>query len=379
MDFSYSDEQQQIVELAKQILADKATHERIRQIERAGGPRFDRDLWQALAEAGLLGIAVPQVHGGTGLGFLEAALLVEQVARAAAPVPFLETVVLGALPLAEFGSAAQQASWLPKVVDGSAILTAALTEDQTDVLQPATTARKDGSSWRIAGVKTCVPAAQLADVVLVPAATVDYPGVFVVEIASPGVAIAGVDTTSGQPEARLTLDDVRVPAEALLGGPRAAHVLPWMTERATAALACVALGVSEQALALTAEYTKNRKQFDQPIAMFQAVGQRLADAYVDVAAIRLTAWQAAWRLAAGMPAASQVAIAKYWAGAGGQRVVHTAQHLHGGMGVDRDYPLHRYFLYAKQLELTLGGPTDQLRRLGRLIAAAADGDARERA
>ena len=119
---------------------------------------------------------------------------------------------------------------------------------------------------------------------------------------------------------------------------------------------------------LTAEYTKTREQFDRPIATFQAVGQRAADAYIDAEAIRLTAWQAAWRLAAGLPAAAEVAVAKFWAAEGGQRVVHAAQHLHGGIGVDRDYPLHRYFLWAKQLELTLGGATAQLLRLGALLA-----------
>ena len=122
MDFSFSEEQQQIADLAKQIFTDKASHERVRQIERAGGPRFDRELWAEVAKAGLLGIAIPQAHGGAGLGFLEVAQIVEQLARAAAPIPLLETVVLGALPLAEFGSAAQQAAWLPKVAEGSAIL-----------------------------------------------------------------------------------------------------------------------------------------------------------------------------------------------------------------------------------------------------------------
>lgn len=374
MDFAFSEEQQQIGDLAKQIFTDKAPHERVRQIERAGGPRFDRELWAEVAKAGLLGIAVPQAHGGAGLGFLEVALIVEQTARAAAPIPLLETLVLGALPLAEFGSAAQQRTWLPKVVDGTAILTAALSEDQRDPARPATTARKDGNGWRLTGSKTCVPAGELADLVLVPA-TADNGQVvvFLVEASTPGLRVEPVDTTSGQPEARITLDDVRVGADAVLGDPSTgAQVLAWIHERATTALACVALGVAEQALALTAEYTKNRKQFDQPIAMFQAVGQRLADAYVDTEAIRLTAWQAAWRIAAGLPAASQVAVAKYWAGSAGQRIVHTAQHLHGGMGVDRDYPLHRYFLYAKQLELTLGGTTSQLQRLGKLIVAEAD-------
>lgn len=374
MDFSFSDEQQAIADLAKQIFADKATHERIRQIERADGPRFDRALWDEVAKAGLLGIAVPHAHGGAGLGFLEVALIVEQTARAAAPIPLLETIVLGALPIAEFGSAAQQSTWLPKVAAGQAILTAALTEDQGDPARPATTARKDGSGWRLTGVKTCVPAGDLADLLLVPA-TVEggRVAVFLVETSTPGITIESLTTTSGQPEARIALDDVRLGGDAVLGDlAGGGRTLTWIRERATTALACVALGVSAQALALTAEYTKNRKQFDQPIAMFQAVGQRLADAYVDVEAIRLTAWQAAWRLAAGMPAAEQVAIAKFWAGSGGQRVVHTAQHLHGGMGVDRDYPLHRYFLYAKQVELALGGTTSQLRVLGRMIAESED-------
>ena len=124
----------------------------------------------------------------------------------------------------------------------------------------------------------------------------------------------------------------------------------------------------EEALSLTAEYTKTRKQFDQPIAMFQAVGHRAADAYIDTEAIRLTSWQAAWRIGAGMPAEAEVAVAKFWAAEGGKRVVHAAQHLHGGVGVDRDYPLHRYFLYAKQLELTLGGATRQLLAIGRMLA-----------
>jgi alkylation response protein AidB-like acyl-CoA dehydrogenase len=127
--------------------------------------------------------------------------------------------------------------------------------------------------------------------------------------------------------------------------------------------------VCAEALRLTAEYTKNREQFGKPIASFQAVGHRAADAYIDTETIRLTAWQACWRLGAGLPAKEEVAIAKFFAAYGGQRVVHAASHLHGGVGVDRDYPLCRYFLAAKQLELALGGATHQLLRLGKMIAA----------
>ena len=132
----------------------------------------------------------------------------------------------------------------------------------------------------------------------------------------------------------------------------------------------VALGVCETALALTSEYVKTRKQFDQPIAMFQAVGHRAADAYIDTEAIRLSAWQAAWRIDAGEDAAEQTAIAKFFASEAGKRVVHAAAHLHGGVGVDREYPLHRYFLYARHLELQFGSGTPQLLELGRLLAAS---------
>ena len=140
-------------------------------------------------------------------------------------------------------------------------------------------------------------------------------------------------------------------------------------QRSTAALALAQAGAAAAALALVAEYTKTREQFGKPIATFQAVGQRAADAYVDTEAIRLTAWQAAWRIAEGLPADKEVAIAKFWAADGGQRVVHAAVHLHGGVGVDRDYPLHRYFLMTKHLELTLGGATEQLLHLGAMLAA----------
>ena len=192
----------------------------------------------------------------------------------------------------------------------------------------------------------------------------------IVEPSANGVTRERQDTTSGIPEARVELNGVHVAGSDVLGDPDSgAAIVEWIVERATAAMCSIATGVCEQALKMTAEYTKTREQFDRPIATFQAVGQRAADAYIDTEAIRLTALQAAWRLEEGLPAATEVAVAKFWAADGGQRVVHAAQHLHGGIGVDRDYPLHRYFLWAKELELTLGGATPQLLKLGEILAA----------
>ncbi len=370
MDFSFTEEQEATRDLARQILQDRVTHERLKELE-AGGESFDRDTWAELAKAGLLGIALPESAGGSGLGFVALGLLLEEVGRTVAPVPVLPTVVLGALPIAEFGTAAQQQAYLPGVVTGDTVLSAALVELGTEPAHPSTTARRDGGGWLLNGEKTCVPAGLVADRVLVPARAGDN-GTIVVLIVDPatgGVTRERQDTTTGIPEARLVFDGVRVDDGDVLGDPSAgAAIVEWIVERADTALASIATGVCEQALQMTAEYTKTREQFERPIATFQAVGQRAADAYIDTEAIRLTTLQAAWRLEEGLPAAAEVAIAKFWAADGGQRVVHAAQHLHGGIGVDRDYPLHRYFLWAKHLELTLGGATPQLLKLGAILA-----------
>ena len=139
MDFSLDDQQRAIAQLARQILGDGATHDRLRQIERSGQPRYDRELWRRLADAGLLGIAIPEAYGGGGLGFVELMLVLEEIGRTTAPVPYLETTVLGALATAEFGSAAQRESLLSGVVRGEVILTAALLEPEGDPLAPSTT------------------------------------------------------------------------------------------------------------------------------------------------------------------------------------------------------------------------------------------------
>jgi acyl-CoA dehydrogenase len=366
LDFSLSEEQQSIADLAKQILQDLASNEKQRELEKRGGVRFDRALWKALADAGLLAVAVPEEHGGAGLGFLEVAAVLEQIGRTTAPVPLYETVVLGALPLAEFGSEKQQATWLPRVARGEAVLTAALLGDVP------MRAQREGDGWRLSGSRLCVPAAEIADALLVPAGTERGTSIFLVETVAKGLKRTPLATTSGQPESLVEFDAVHVGPDSLIAreaeGPR---VLDWMGVRATSALCMVTLGACAAALELTAEYTKTRKQFDQPIAMFQAVGHRAADAWIDTNAIRLTAWQSAWRISQGLDAKVQTAVAKFWAADAGKRVVHAATHLHGGIGVDKEYPLHRYFLYARQLELTLGSGTPQLVKLGELLASGA--------
>jgi acyl-CoA dehydrogenase len=216
-----------------------------------------------------------------------------------------------------------------------------------------------------------VPAGPIADAVIVPAATDDGDTVFVVRTDEPGVVVAPQAMVDGDDAGWIELSGVELDADRVLGGVgSAAAVTAWLTARGTVGLCAAQLGVTERALELTAAYARTRVQFDRPIGAFQAVAQRLADAYVDVQAIRLTLWQAAWQLSADRPADAAVATAKFWAADGGHRVAHAAVHIHGGVGLDLDHHVHRYFVAAKRNEFTLGGATAQLRTLGDLLARA---------
>ncbi|MBM3659611.1 MAG: acyl-CoA dehydrogenase [Actinobacteria bacterium] len=370
MNFELSEEQEAVRGLAEQIFAGSVTVERVKEIE-ASDDVVDRALWGELADAGLLGIALPEEHGGSGLGITEAALVLEQQGRVVAPVPYWATVCCGAVPLAEFGTAAQQAAWLPGVVAGDVILTAALAEaGVNDPLAPQTTATADGAGWRIDGSKPSVPAGHVADRVLVPARTPDGVAVFLVDPAGPGVSRERAVTTDRGVVAHLTFSGA--PAELLGDGSLAGErVLAAVVDRALLGCCALQLGVCEAAMAQAAEYTSGRLQFGKPLSAFQGSQIRAADGYIDTEAIRVTMLQAAWEIDTGRDASADVLVAKWWAAEGGQRVVHHVQHLHGGMGADIEYPVHRYFLWGKQIEDTLGGASATLARLGRRLAAEA--------
>ncbi|WP_219413773.1 acyl-CoA dehydrogenase family protein [Pseudonocardia nigra] len=374
MDFSLSEEQGDLRALAREILEDKVTDVRLREVE-AAEDRFDPETWRVLGEANLLGIGLPEEVGGSGYGFIEQCLVLEEVGRTVAPVPVWASCVLGALPVATFGTAEQKATWATPAATGQRILTAALTEpDNPHSIPLRTRAERTDAGWTVTGVKTRVPAGPLASAVLVPAVVESGPaiGVFIVDTAAPGVTMQRQRTTDKDSEGHLELDGVTVRDDQLLGSvDDGGEILDWLLERATVGLCAMQLGVCSRALEMTAQYATTRVAFGRPIATFQAVGQRAADAYIDVEGIRLSLWQAAWRLSEGLPARTEVETAKFWAADAGHRVGHAAVHLHGGVGIDYDYPLHRYFLATKQNELTLGGATDQLLRIGDELATSA--------
>ncbi len=370
MDFALSEEQEEVRNLARKIIGDLVTNDRLKEIE-ASEEVFDRAVWRELAAADLLGVGIDEEFGGSGMGFFTLCLLLEEVGRSVAPIPAVASLVLGALPIQRFGSDEQKRRYLPAIVAGETVLSAGLQEAGNDELaRPTATARRDGEGWRLEGTKILVPAAHVAERILVSTKTADGEiGFFLVDPAAAGATLERQHTTDHQPHHRLVLDGARVEADGVLGDPaRGAELARWLDERAMTAYCAVQVGVSERALQLTAEYTSSRIQFDRPVGSFQAVHMRAGDAFIDVQAMRLTTWEAAWRLADELAAADQVAVAKFWAADGGQRVGYAAQHLHGGIGVDVDYPIHRYYLWAGQIGLHLGTGTAQLAALGERIA-----------
>ncbi len=343
---------------------------------------LDEGLWADLAKAGVLSAGLPESLDGADAGLLAQCAVLTEIGRAIAPVPYLEAIVLGAGAVARFGTLEQQRRWAGPAGRGELLLTAALAEpDGDDPAHPTTTAAPAPSgghpsaaapspgAWVLSGVKTMVGAAPEVDWLLVPAATPDGSAVFLIGAGAPGVTVQRQQATGGLSTGQLMLADVAVPADQVLGsGPDRQQAAAWLAAHGTVGLCALQLGVLERALEMTAEYTQSRAQFGRPIGTFQAVRQRLADAYTDVEAVRLTMWQAAWQLAEGLPASTAIATAKFWAADAGHRVAHTAVHLHGGVGIDVSYPLHRYFTAAKRGEFALGGATTQLRHIGAALA-----------
>ena len=353
MDFDFSEEEQAISDLTEQIFEDKVTHEHLRSLTKSGD-NFDRELWLALSKTGVVGAAIHEEFQGAGLSFLGVTALLEKVGKYAAPIPALETIVTGALPIQEFGTESQKVELLPKIAEGELIATTALITSEEATVEEG----------RISGSFNFVSFGLEADILLVPAASC----VFIINRSETGVSLEPSETTTGYSQAAVTMKNVNAQQ---LGTVTSEDFTTWLSLRIDSAICSIMAGVCEASLDLASEYTKIRQQFDRAIATFQAVSQRAGDAYIDTEAVRLTSRQAAWRISAGLPAAEQVAIARWWASEAGFRVVHAATHLHGGVGVDRDYPLHRYFLMARQLELTMGNSEEQLEKLGNLLASKA--------
>ena len=357
MDFTPTEEQGAARDLAARIFGDLATPERLT----AAGTDSDPELWKALCAAGLVG-AVEE------LGLLGLVLLLEEQGRTTAQVPFASTCVYGLLAVAAHGSPEQRERLLPGIGDGSVVVCGAF---------PAQGGVRASAQGELSGVVPVVPWLRDATHVLVAD---DRRDLWLTPVTD-AVRVEAVELTAPWSAGRLTLDGAsaeRLGAAGVHLGAQGEQPLshpptaaPYTDVLATARTAFAGLqaGVGAGSLARAVSHVNTREQFGRPLATRQGVQLRAADAHMDIEAIRVTAYEAAWRRDAGLPYATHALTAAWWASEAGQRVVHTGQHLHGGAGAGLDHPVHRHFLWGRQLDAYLGGGAEVLQELGELIVS----------
>lgn len=365
MDFTFTDTQADITKLAQTVFGKECTVERLQAVEQAGTGRFDAELWRTIATAGLVGLTVPEAHGGAGLGVLELTSATIEAGRYLAPVP-LSSHLAAVTFMAQQAGPDVQAQWLPGAASGEVLVAAALDEPlQHAPTTPSTNATQTGDTWRLNGQKVTVAAGMVADLLAVSATTEAGPAVFLVPTTASGLERQAQRISDGSEVAAITFTDVEVGAEAVVVTPEAVAAL---NQLVTLARCAHQFGVVSQALHLTAEYAKSRHQFGRPIGTFQGVSGRLADGYIDVLGVELTLWEAAWRLNEGLDAAAAVDTVALWAAEAGHRLAHTTVHIHGGVGIDLDAEAHRFFTAAKIGEFAVGGANLAARRIGATLA-----------
>ncbi|MEW2483958.1 acyl-CoA dehydrogenase family protein [Mycobacterium sp. NPDC049093] len=353
MDFSFDEEQQEIQRLADDLLGRISGSTDIGAVE-TGADGFDRALWHELAASGLLGAALPAELGGEGLDLAALCLLLEQQGRRTLPAPIWPSVV-AALAIAQFDPDGPGAGLVESVCRGEGVLTVALEEAQTPL-----TASPTAEGWALTGRKVAVPVVAVADAVVATAVTPEGTGLFLVSLPDSTLTAHPHRSTTHEPCATVDFDST--PA-VMLGAPDGTAVT-WTCNRARLAVSALALGVGTGAVEHAVPYLNERRQFGRPLSGFQAVAHQLADCYIDLEAMRTTLWHAVWRTTNDLPADTATSVAKWWASDAGQRIVHRIIHVHGGMGVDEDYPVHRYLLWGKQLASTLGSAGSELATIG---------------
>ncbi|MFG2284665.1 acyl-CoA dehydrogenase family protein [Streptomyces sp. NPDC048595] len=373
MDFTFTEDQQAAVEAARAVFSGVAPDGVPSPALTTGAVAddFDRPLWRKLADADLLSLPIAPEHGGAGLDPIALCLVLRESAKVLARVPLLESGA-AALTLQRYAADELRTEVLPPIATGDLVVTVASAgRTGHEPAELAVSARREGADWILDGTQTAVPWGSTADRILLPAHTTDGHAVLaLVPRAHPGVTLDDQISTSGERQAEVRLDSVRISAREMIDDPTA-----WQSLRAvlTTGTCALALGLGERVLAMTGDYTGKREQFGYPVATFQAVAVQAADRFIDLRAMEATLWQAAWRITTDapgpLPAAGDIAVAKIWASEGVRRVVQTAQHLHGGFGADTDYPLHRYHAWAKQLELSLGPAAAHEEALGNLLAS----------
>jgi alkylation response protein AidB-like acyl-CoA dehydrogenase len=362
MNLALSEEQEMLKKMAHDFLTDNFPKKVVKELEESESG-YSTELWKQIAELGWMGLALPEEYGGGGMSFLDLSVLLEEMGRACLPGPYFSTVVLGGLTMADIGSEEQKQKYMPKIASGETIFTLALTEPsaryEAAAIETKATVDKDG--YILNGTKLFVPDAHIADYILVVARTDEKAQaekgvtIFIVEGKSPGIGYTVLKTIANDKLCEVVFNRVKVPGENILGQLNQGwSEVEKIIQRAAVAKCCEMVGCIQQALDMTVSYAKDRKQYDRPIGSFQVIQHYCADMATDVDGTRLSTYQAAWMMSAGLSCTKEVAIAKAWAGEACQRVMALAHQIHGAIGVTIDHDLQYYTRRAKAAEVSFG-------------------------
>lgn len=371
MDLTLTSEQQLLASTAREFLEARCPGSRVRELAHTPAGHAP-ELWKEIAELGWTGMALPPSHGGSGAGFLELCLIIEQMGRVQLPSPFVPTAVLGALPVARFGSDELAGRLLPGVAAGEEVLSFGWCgpDGAWDLDAVGLVLTREGDDLVLDGTVTFVPWAEVADhlVLVARRAGADADGLTVVVVPADaeGVTLDRLETTGLARQARVALDEVRVGAGDVLGDVDAGReVAEWTLARGTAALAAEMVGGAQRVLDMTVTYAGQRQQFGRAIGSFQAIQHHCADMAMDVLGARFAAYEAIWRLGEEQDATTEVSVAKAWVSEAYRRVCATGHQVHGAIGFTQEHDLHLYLGHATDTELTFGDADHHLEVIAR--------------
>jgi alkylation response protein AidB-like acyl-CoA dehydrogenase len=377
MDFGFSQEQELLRATARKFLENECTSGFVRaRMEEPAG--VTDEFWAKLAEQGWLGLIYPEEHGGSGLGFVDLTVLMEEMGRVVMPGPFFSTVLLGGLAIREAGSAAQKKEWLTRIASGRAKTTLAWTEPSArwDAAGVTCAARESKDGFVLNGTKLFVLDAHLADVLVVVARTSEGrtpeegTSLLLVPKGTRGVEVKLLPTMDQTRKlCEVSFKDAAVPGDALMGAKGAAWpTLARVVERATVALCAEMCGGAQRVLDMTTDYAKIRIAFGKPIGTYQGVKHKAADMLVDVENAKSLTYYAAWAVDENAPEASLAAsMAKAYVTDAYRKVAGAGIQLHGGIGFTWEHDLHLYFKRAKSSEFTFGDATYHRERVAQLF------------
>jgi 3-oxocholest-4-en-26-oyl-CoA dehydrogenase beta subunit len=369
MDLEFTEEQNILQSAARNFLKGACPPSLMKTMkEDARG--FSQELWKQMVDLGWLGVLIPEAYGGIGGDFVDWSLLLEAMGEVCCPGPYFSTVLSG-LALLSAGTEEQKQKFLPLLARGELIMTPALSEPEAWV-EPAslaTRASQTGEGYVLEGTKLFVEYAHLADYFLCAARTGTENGgvgLFLVDSRAPGIRQTALETLAFDRQAEVVFDQVRVAAEALLGTPEQGRaLLEQLQQQAMVGKCAEMVGALQSVFDRTVTYAKEREQFGRPIGSFQAIQHHCADMIMDLDGARFITYQAAWRLAQGLPARQEASMAKAWTSEASRRVTRLGLQIHGAISYCEEHDLHLYYRKAKAGEMAFGDSDHHLEKVAR--------------